>query len=1030
MFYPKNEAEELDLELFCNPTAEYRGAPFWAWNSELEPDELLRQIDIFKEMGMGGFHIHCRTGLRIPYLGEEFMKMVKLCNEKAKEEGMLCWLYDEDRWPSGAAGGLVTKEVKYRARHLLFSPMPLENFNRDREKFEDQETSKKRGYLLGCYKVILKDGRLDEYQRIEDISAESDKWYAYLELSDTSPWYNNQAYLNTLDKKAVDRFIAVTHENYYKAVGDEFGKSIPAIFTDEPQFTMKEAFAFAEQREPVIMPYTDDFEDSYQERYQESFLEHLPEVFWNPKGDMASVTRYRYHEHLCQLFTESFADNIGQWCKQHHIMLTGHMEWEGELWTQTKAMGEAMRSYRAFGLPGIDILCGNHEFNTAKQAASASHQYGRPGVMSELYGVTNWDYTFREHKLQGDWQAALGVTTRVHHLSWLSMEGEAKRDYPASIGYQSPWYKEYAYIEDHFARLNTALTRGCAVIKIGVIHPVESYWLAWGPMDSTYERRKSLDDKFANLTKWLLHNFLDFDFICESLFPELAVETCSTPLQVGHSEYDIIIVPACDTIRKTTLDRLHSFQKAGGKVLFLNQLPYLVDAVRSREVKNLLGSCDVIPFDEYAIVKYLKPYRLIDILNHEGVRIDNCIMQLRKDGKNLWLFIAHPYKKNNELDKKEEIRVVIKGCFKPILFDTLNGTTVTVAYEINAYKTVVYHEFYADDSILLQLQPVSEKRIEKAEKMLPQQTEVKKFILQPDRLSLWENNVVVLDMAQYRLDDGEWSPKEELLKMDEKIRTDLHLPLRKKQVVQPWAAQVLEEDWHKLILSFELVSDINVNHCTLALEHPEETTVFMNGEEVVQEVLGWYVDHSIKQISLPGIRKGSNEIQVAMRFNSQVNIEYMYVLGDFHVGVRGSEKRIMPKERCYFGNLICQGLPFYSGNITYNCSFTLDKAQRTALEIPQYSGSLLKILIDGREMGIMAFAPNRIECGVLAAGCHHVQMVLYGNRLNTFGQLHLSNREYTYFGADSWRTSGTDWAYEYQLKPMGILRKPVLHLSE
>ena len=53
-------------------------------------------------------------------------------------------------------------------------------------------------------------------------------------------------------------------------------------------------------------------------------------------------------------------------------------------------------------------------------------------------------------QISGDWQAALGVTIRVPHLSWMTMEGEAKRDYPASIHYQSPWYKEYKIIEDYF----------------------------------------------------------------------------------------------------------------------------------------------------------------------------------------------------------------------------------------------------------------------------------------------------------------------------------------------------------------------------------------------------------------------------------------------------------------------------------------------------------------------------------------------------------------------------------------------------
>lgn len=60
-----------------------------------------------------------------------------------------------------------------------------------------------------------------------------------------------------------------------------------------------------------------------------------------------------------------------------------------------------MRSYRSFEIPGIDMLCDRRELSTAKQAESAVHQFGREGMTSELYGVTNWDFDFRGHKLQG-----------------------------------------------------------------------------------------------------------------------------------------------------------------------------------------------------------------------------------------------------------------------------------------------------------------------------------------------------------------------------------------------------------------------------------------------------------------------------------------------------------------------------------------------------------------------------------------------------------------------------------------------------
>jgi hypothetical protein len=131
------------------------------------------------------------------------------------------------------------------------------------------------------------------------------------------------------------------------------------------------------------------------------------------------------------------------------------------------------------------------------------------------------------------------------------MAGEAKRDYPASISYQSPWYKEYGAIEDHFARVNTALTRGKPIVKVGVIHPVESFWLHWGPNDKSAIFRDSCDEKFQQLTEWLIEGSIDFNFISESLLPTLC-EKGGNPLKVGEMEYDAIVVPGCETLRSTT----------------------------------------------------------------------------------------------------------------------------------------------------------------------------------------------------------------------------------------------------------------------------------------------------------------------------------------------------------------------------------------------------------------------------------------------------------------------------------------------
>ena len=407
----------------------------------------------------------------------------------------------------------------------------------------------------------------------------------------------------------MQEFIKVTYNAYDRAVGERFGKRVPAIFTDEPQFSRKGTLAYAQDSRPVTLPWSDDIPETYAAAYGEDLLAKLPELLWDLPDGKVSLTRYHFHDHIAERFAAAFADQ----CGEHNLMLTGHMMEEPTLESQTAALGEAMRSYRAFQLPGIDMLCDRREFTTAKQTQSAVRQYGREGMLSELYGVTNWDFDFRGHKLQGDWQAALGVTVRVPHLSWISMNGEAKRDYPASFNYQSPWYKEYPYVEDHFARVNTVLTRGKARCRVGVVHPVESYWLHWGAKENTAAIRAQMDARFQNLTEWLLKGLVDFDFISESLLPDQCpADFAGEAFPVGEMAYETIIVPPVETLRTTTIERLSRFAENGGRVIFLGDAPALADAVPSDAPGKLYSVCEHCAFDRVVIMERLADLHDVD----------------------------------------------------------------------------------------------------------------------------------------------------------------------------------------------------------------------------------------------------------------------------------------------------------------------------------------------------------------------------------------------------------------------------------
>jgi len=560
--------------------------------------------------------------------------------------------------------------------------------------------------VLASYAVKLDDdGCLGGYARLtegQDAPTNATVWHSALMMGETSSWFNNEAYVDTLSVKAIEKFIEVTHQRYADVIGDDFGGAVPAIFTDEPAF--REGISWfndpfdADDRK---LPWTDDLVASFQKDKGHDILDRLPEVFWELPGGEASVTRYDFHDHLSERFAVAFADTIGDWCIKHGIALTGHLLEEATLTSQSEMIGEAMRSYRSFQIPGIDMLCDLMELSTAKQAQSAARQYGAPGVLSELYGVTGWDFPFSGHKRQGDWQAALGVTVRVQHLSWVSMAGEAKRDYPASISYQSPWFREYPVVEDHFARVNSLLTRGKSVVRVGVLHPVESFWLAYGPLSQTALEREERETCFKSVIEWLTFGLHDFDFICESLLPSQGEVRASETLTVGEMAYDVVVVPGMRTIRASTLDRLEAFSKAGGRVLFLGQIPTLVNAMPSERPMKLAADSECLPMSRAKLLQALDPVREVKVTLPNGTQPGTVLHQIRQDGDDRHVFLCN----SSKHEALRDLRVRFKGRWSVRFMDTFTGTSCDVPVSHEGEWTTVQADLEPHGSLLYTLTP-------------------------------------------------------------------------------------------------------------------------------------------------------------------------------------------------------------------------------------------------------------------------------------------------------------------------------------
>lgn len=1045
MAYIQNRPENFDHELFQNPTSEYRGAPFWAWNTRLDGEQLKRQIEYFKEMGFGSFYMHSRIGLDTEYLGEEFLEMVRQCIAKAREEQLLAGLYDEDLWPSGCASGLVTEQFpQFRRKSLLFTCKRRDGA-KEKEDFQAGDDI----CHIGTYDISLDgDGCLAGVTFSKEHKCEAEnRRFAYVVAERKGSDYSKAPQLDVMNPAAVETFIDITHERYKEKVGAEFGGVVRTIFTDEPNFEsifhQNLALATPWDEGDVSVPWTMDLPETFREEFGADILPKLPELFYEfPKGQISQL-RYLFRRHLADRFQQAFFKTIYHWCEENRIAFTGHVLFEDSLGLQSRSVGDAMKLYRYFHIPGIDVLFDDILLVAVKQAQSVVHQYGREGMMSELYGVTNWDFDFRGHKFQGDWQAALGVTHRVPHLAWLSMEGISKRDYPASIHYQSPWYQEYRYMEDHFARLNTVLTRGKPLVTIGMIHPIESFWTLLGCDGQTKESREETDRRFTALSEYLLKAQLDFDYISEGLLEELtgkfddvsgglpAEQAGKAGTKIGEMEYAVILVPGCIVLRPSTVRYLERFSCAGGSVIFAGACPYCFESTGNVKLQSLYENSVRVPYEPENIKKALERERMVEITNasHRAM-----IYQLRQDGEERWFFGAYAERDQSGGAEPDPTRIRFKGAYFPTLYRTLTGEEAEVKFEIQGDATVVYLDLYSHDSVLLRLRDNQGKNDWKtAEKSSrrERETDRKQDIYYPRLTEIFcqEPNVLLLDMAEYSFDGVRYMPKANVLKADDLFRQKIGYPVRSNyDRKQPWQWPGKNSGENLLYLRYRIQSAIEKDHVFLALENVENTGVRFNGTAIEKETAGWYIDEKIQKIKLPKLLKGTNTLELCISIEN-TNIrgaEDCYLLGDFGVAECETGYQIEDKCRTFdFVSVTEQKMPFYGGNVIYRTEQYLPKGT-LKIRVKDYKGPLIRVYVDGVDCGIICLSPYTLDVGEIEQGLHEITFKLYGNRYNTLAPLHYADTSKTGALPAMWNPTGELMTEKYLIKDFGILRAPEL----
>ncbi len=1029
-------------KIFNNPGPQWRGKPFWSWNGDLKEEELLRQIQILKDMGFGGFFMHSRTGLATEYLGEKWFQLINRCAEEGEDLGMEAWIYDEDRWPSGTAGGMVTENPEYQ---MKFIHLDISN-GRD---FSLKDAEKQEGKWLGAWSCRLKNKfdiydlkKVNKETSLKEIRNKKILSFRVVPM-ESSPFYNGATYVDTMKREATDEYIRLTHEAYKEHCGEHFGKAIKGVFTDEPHrgpFMSGFSLHHYKGGNPLFMvPWTDTLFEEFFKVFGYSVEENLPKLFLRYKGQKVSDIKAHYAEIMLKLFINNFAKPCYNWCEDNNLKLTGHVLHENNFSSQVSTNGSVQRYYPHMHIPGVDVLSEHtRDYWLVKQVDSTARQFGQKWILSELYGCTGWQMSFQQHKAMGAWQTLFGVNLRSHHLSWYSMQGESKRDFPASIFHQSPWYKEYDKVETWFSRLGYFRSLGNPICDLLVINPVESVWGRVYPgaikvMDAQDRGIKKLEKKYSKLFHILAGNQIDFDYGDEGLLEEHgSVSGETSELKLGEMKYKTVLVAGMSTIRKSTLVLLRQFQKVGGRLVFAGDIPDYVDSKLSSEVEDLLFSGLQCEFREKEIVETLtsiidRPCRILG--SASGKREKQVFSQFRKDKDGEYLTVLN-------MNRKKTLSIDIE----------LNRTTDAVE-EWNLDDGQRYKEkthisngrLYIDT---LKLAPSGALCFRLASSTdLPAKKDEFKATSHRSKLSgscnysLGEKNICVLDRPKWNLMDAGFSGPMEILQIDRLIRNNLNIPLRGGEMVQPWfRAKQSFESLGSLKLEYNLKITAgalqSMKTAELVLETPERFNLIVNGQSVdLKQDNGFWTDIAFRRIPLPEdiFVEGINHLELSCDFREDVNLEALYLIGDFAVDVSRRTLCINPlPKKVVPRNLVKQGFPFYSGSFFYHYDVPQNlQDSEVLITIPQYYGAYVK-LHSGTHDKIVPWLPAETTFSI------HKEIVVEVSitRKNTFGPLYnpLSN-----MGTVGPKSFITGWKWFYR-KPTfiksGLIRPIIIHRSK
>jgi hypothetical protein len=565
---PARAADTLK-EQFLNPPHEYTLQAFWAWNGTLDEARLKRQIDWMIEQDVHGAYLHTRAGLdesATPYFSPRFWDAVGATVEYARKRNFQAWLYDEDKWPSGAAGGRTIRANPERNRG---KGLALET--------ADVTGPRRQALNLSGAKYILAARAAGEQgidgATVVDLTAAAgrgEEWsvpagsWRLLTFRVTHGAYELPNYLNPA---TVREFLENTYEQYAARFAKHFGKTIPGVFFDEIH--------------NIPLAWDPLLEERFKAAKGYELRDILPLLFLDG-GPRAVKARCDYFEVFSKLYEEAWFRQISEWCARHNLEWTGHTN---EGLSNIKDQGDYFRTMRHLQISGTDNEDFRYTFPRVvgswkpKQIASIAHLYGRKRVMVEALGGAGWPITLDEARYGVNMLAVYGINYYIFHLFHYQMETpESQDDWPNSWFYQNPYWTHFHKLARHTSRLSFLGSQGEHVADVAVLYPVEEVWSkGLGPTEplevpGIESDHSTVQLVAGKLVDTLARHQIDSDLVDTGSLVK-ASPAAGGRARIGAETYRVILLPGVETVSLAAYRGIQRLAASGVKVAALGVVP-------------------------------------------------------------------------------------------------------------------------------------------------------------------------------------------------------------------------------------------------------------------------------------------------------------------------------------------------------------------------------------------------------------------------------------------------------------------------